>query len=223
LQRRAATAIASLSGAKRVERESVRNDGAPAVAYKVIACDMARILHAWIRGRHVPRRRRASQSVKYNGLKFKAWYGGSGLPEMLLCDCECPRAIIPARRRIDRGIHLLDDYVGALRAQVAVAKSVSHPPRSDPRRFLRSPLANPRQTMLATIRGEINPRRRREPGNRLPRTLGASMAVMNGDYDLAICNDGDADRLGILDEKGAFVSPQKIIALLALYLVREKK
>src|SRR5207244_3560014 len=42
-------------------------------------------------------------------------------------------------------------------------------------------------------------------------------------YDLAICNDGDADRLGILDEKGAFVSPQKIIALLALYLVREKK
>jgi phosphomannomutase len=42
-------------------------------------------------------------------------------------------------------------------------------------------------------------------------------------YALAICNDGDADRLGILDEKGNFVSPQKIIALLALYLVREKK
>jgi phosphomannomutase len=42
-------------------------------------------------------------------------------------------------------------------------------------------------------------------------------------YDVAICNDGDADRLGILDERGVFVSPQKIIALLALYLVREKK
>jgi phosphomannomutase len=42
-------------------------------------------------------------------------------------------------------------------------------------------------------------------------------------FDLAICNDGDADRLGILDEQGVFVSPQKIIALLALYLVREKR
>jgi phosphomannomutase len=47
--------------------------------------------------------------------------------------------------------------------------------------------------------------------------------MMGGAYDLAICNDGDADRLGILDERGEFVSPHKIISLLALYLVREKK
>jgi len=47
--------------------------------------------------------------------------------------------------------------------------------------------------------------------------------MLSGEYDLAICNDGDADRLGILDERGEFVSPHKIIALLALYLVREKQ
>src|SRR5258706_5318532 len=47
--------------------------------------------------------------------------------------------------------------------------------------------------------------------------------MLTGEYDLAICNDGDADRLGMLDERGEFVSPHKIIALLALYLVREKK
>jgi phosphomannomutase len=46
--------------------------------------------------------------------------------------------------------------------------------------------------------------------------------MLTGEYDLAICNDGDADRLGILDELGSFVSPQKIISLLALYLVRDK-
>jgi phosphomannomutase len=58
----------------------------------------------------------------------------------------------------------------------------------------------------------------------IPENLGASREAMrSGRYDLAICNDGDADRLGILDERGEFVSPQKIIALLALYLVREKK
>jgi hypothetical protein len=47
--------------------------------------------------------------------------------------------------------------------------------------------------------------------------------MLTGLYDLAICNDGDADRLGILDEHGDFVSPHKIISLLVLYLVREKK
>jgi phosphomannomutase len=47
--------------------------------------------------------------------------------------------------------------------------------------------------------------------------------MLTGEYDLALCNDGDADRLGVLDERGDFVSPHKIISLLALYLMREKK
>jgi phosphomannomutase len=58
----------------------------------------------------------------------------------------------------------------------------------------------------------------------IPENLVAAHNVMlTGEYDLAICNDGDADRLGVLDERGDFVSPHKVIALLALYLVREKK
>src|SRR5207237_5326422 len=44
-----------------------------------------------------------------------------------------------------------------------------------------------------------------------------------GEDDVALCNGGDADRLGVLDERGDFVSPHKVISLLALYLVREKK
>jgi phosphomannomutase len=51
----------------------------------------------------------------------------------------------------------------------------------------------------------------------------ARNVMLSGDYDIAICNDGDADRVGILDEAGEFVSPHKIISLLALYMVREKK
>jgi phosphomannomutase len=47
--------------------------------------------------------------------------------------------------------------------------------------------------------------------------------MLTGEYDIALCNDGDADRLGVLDERGEYVSPHKIISLLALYLVREKK
>jgi phosphomannomutase len=57
----------------------------------------------------------------------------------------------------------------------------------------------------------------------IPENLEASRKVMlAGGYDIAICNDGDSDRLGVLDERGEFVSPHKLIALLALYLVRNR-
>ena len=49
------------------------------------------------------------------------------------------------------------------------------------------------------------------------------LSIRGGEYDVALCNDGDADRLGVLDERGDFVSPHKILSLLTLYLVREKK
>jgi alpha-D-glucose phosphate-specific phosphoglucomutase len=39
-------------------------------------------------------------------------------------------------------------------------------------------------------------------------------------YDLGLATDGDADRFGIVDDRNRFVSPNVIIALLALYLKR---
>jgi len=160
--------------------------------------------------------------AKYNGLKFKAWYGGSGLPEMYASIAGALGQSTPRDGGAIEEEDLLDDYVAALRAQVAVAKTV---------RILHDPIHGvssglPSRILgidVATIRGEINPSFGGVNPEPIAENLGASMAAMNGDYDLAICNDGDADRLGILDEKGAFVSPQKIIALLALYHVREKK
>ena len=160
--------------------------------------------------------------AKYNGLKFKAWYGGSGLPEMYAAIANALGQSSPRAGGSIEHSDLLDDYVAALGAQVSVAKSV---------RILHDPIHGvssglPSRILgrdVATIRGEINPSFGAVNPEPIAENLGASMALMKGDFDLAICNDGDADRLGILDEKGAFVSPQKIIALLALYLVREKK
>jgi phosphoglucomutase len=40
--------------------------------------------------------------------------------------------------------------------------------------------------------------------------------------DLGLATDGDADRFGIIDERSRFVSPNLIIALLALYLKRHR-
>jgi len=42
-------------------------------------------------------------------------------------------------------------------------------------------------------------------------------------YDLGLATDGDADRFGIVDDRNRFVSPNVVLALLALYLKRYRK
>ncbi|MFV0343568.1 MAG: phosphoglucomutase/phosphomannomutase family protein [Anaerocolumna sp.] len=46
--------------------------------------------------------------------------------------------------------------------------------------------------------------------------------VVDRKYDLGIATDGDADRLGIIDEKGNFIHPNDILVLLYYYLLEYK-
>lgn len=46
--------------------------------------------------------------------------------------------------------------------------------------------------------------------------------VLNYEFDLGIATDGDADRLGIIDDKGTFLHPNDILVLLYYYLVKYK-
>lgn len=63
-------------------------------------------------------------------------------------------------------------------------------------------------------------------GGRLPApnedTMGPLSAVVLGRYhcDLGIATDGDADRLGVIDDEGKFVHPNKLLVLLYYYLVK---
>jgi phosphomannomutase len=184
--------------------------------------------------------------ANYNGLKFKAWYGGSALPEMY----EIISLSLGQRASREGGTireeNILEDYVDALAGQLDLpllknAKlAILHDPihgaaASVPSKVLgldyvgsHRILAGGRESLATTIvdgiRGEVNPSFGGVNPEPIPENLAAARdAMIAGDYDLGICNDGDADRLGILDERGDFVSPHKIISLLALYLVREKK
>lgn len=47
--------------------------------------------------------------------------------------------------------------------------------------------------------------------------------VMNGKFQIGLATDGDADRFGIIDDRGKFVSANTVIALLALYVKRHRK
>ena len=86
------------------------------------------------------------------------------------------------------------------------------------------------QTILITSRCElavINDRHDTLFGGRLPspgtHTLNhlRNIVVEQG-YDIGIGTDGDADRLGIIDEKGDFIHPNNILALLYYYLLKYK-
>src|SRR5579875_3611352 len=61
--------------------------------------------------------------------------------------------------------------------------------------------------------GGVNP----EP---VPANLAEALARMRGgSHDLCICTDGDADRVGIIDERGRFVDQLQVFALLMRYLI----
>jgi phosphomannomutase len=53
--------------------------------------------------------------------------------------------------------------------------------------------------------------------------LGAlASAVSSGMGNFGVVTDGDADRIGAMDERGTFVDPHKIMALALKYLVEKR-
>ncbi len=86
------------------------------------------------------------------------------------------------------------------------------------------------QTILLTARCEVSIIHERHDalfGGRLPapnvETLGALRAfVLENGADIGIATDGDADRLGIIDDKGHFIHPNDILVLLYYYLLKYK-
>jgi phosphomannomutase len=77
---------------------------------------------------------------------------------------------------------------------------------------------------LTEIDGERNPI---FPGMKQPEPIGVNLAhltrtIRRKKADVGIATDGDADRLGIMDEKGNFLNTLQTFALLCLYLLEVK-
>ncbi len=77
------------------------------------------------------------------------------------------------------------------------------------------------KTTLKEIHSERNPA---FPGMRQPEPISENLAELPGlvtgmNADAGFALDGDADRFGLIDEKGRFVSPLQVFALLALYML----
>lgn len=87
------------------------------------------------------------------------------------------------------------------------------------------------QTILLTARCDVDVIHERHDtlfGGRLPAptvdTLKALQgSVMESRADIGIATDGDADRLGIIDDTGRFIHPNEILVLLYYYLLKYKR
>ena len=129
-----------------------------------------------------------------------------------------------------KSINPFNDYVDAILSRIDIERI-----KKRNLRILVDPMFGVSRTTLQAVLitarcvvDTINTRRDTLFGGRLPsptvKTLNSlKNAVIDGGYDLGIATDGDADRLGIVDDKGNFVHPNEIMALLYYYLLKYKK
>jgi phosphomannomutase len=170
--------------------------------------------------------------AQWNGVKYKAWYGGSGSPSIMaeiatyLGEPTTPVATPAAVTEVD----FQTPYIAAISKFAdldLIAKSglkfVVDCMYGSGRGVLAGILA-PLGVDVVEIRGEVNPL---FPGINPepiePHIVGLEEAVVAQRAQAGLATDGDADRLGAVDEHGNFVDPHKIFCILLRWLLERKQ
>ena len=167
--------------------------------------------------------------ARYNGFKVKAHFGGSAPPETYEAiseEADRPTPA-PARRGTVETADLLHPYAARL------AELVDLPALRGARlSVLADSIHGAAGALLPEILsgGRLSVsgfRTARDPlfGGVHPEPIAENMIetaalVRAQGLHLAVAQDGDADRLGVLDDQGRFVSPHQVLALLLLHAFR---
>ena len=179
---------------------------------------------------------------RYNGIKLKAPYGGSVGPEesrRVEAYLEANNAQRQAPRMANYQEALADGRIQRFDPYPAYAQHVRRlvdfdilgrsglrvlvdPMYGSGRGYLRRLLAEA-GVEADEIHGEMNPGFGGLHPEPIARHLGPLMeALRDGDWDLGLANDGDADRIGAVAPSGRFVDPHCIFALTLRYLVEQR-
>jgi phosphomannomutase len=76
---------------------------------------------------------------------------------------------------------------------------------------------------VTTLNGERNPYFGGKSPEPIAENLPELISVMKkGTYDIGLATDGDADRIGAVDEKGNFITSHKIMSLILLHFIEDK-
>jgi alpha-D-glucose phosphate-specific phosphoglucomutase len=179
---------------------------------------------------------------RYNGVKLKASYGGSALQEQ----CRRVEVYLNDNEERGRGPNLMDydqartqgliqrfnpllAYYDHLRKLIDFDAIAENPQRVVVDSMYGSGRGVIKGILQGTgcevqeIRGEMNPGFggvHPEPIARYLGALAGAISTNMGNFGLA--TDGDADRIGAMDERGNFVDPHKIMAIALRYLVEQR-
>lgn len=203
----------------------------PAVSYAVVARKTSGAVV--VTASHNPSR--------WNGIKFKADYGGSADPAVVrrieACLPKPGRASPPAatsasdRRRINTKLQtadLLSPYLERLKQIVHLDRI-----RASGRRFVVDPMYGAGRGAIARlfeeagiayreIHAELNPLfPGLNPEPIEPHVEDLRRAVTEGGFDAGFATDGDADRVGAVDRAGDFIDSHKIFSILLRHLVED--
>ncbi len=179
---------------------------------------------------------------RYNGVKLKAAFGGSALPDQ----CRRVEVHLSDNEERARGPNLIDyevaektgliekfnpapAYYAHLRQLVDLDAicladpGVIHDPMYGSGRGYIKALLGGVGCQVHEIRGEMNP----GFGGIHPEPLGKYLAalaaaIQSGFGRVGIATDGDGDRVAAMDGNGQFVDPHRIFALALKYLVEER-
>jgi alpha-D-glucose phosphate-specific phosphoglucomutase len=176
---------------------------------------------------------------RWNGIKVKPHYGGSASPEVvanieervpgILAKPDSIRLASAGSDAIER-CDPVPGYLAGLTKQVDIGRirtaglRVALDPMYGAGAGLFAELLAGGQTAVTEIHTDRNPN---FPGIRAPEpiesNLGKFLSLMSrGGFDIGIANDGDADRVGLVDEGGAYVDQLRTFAILVHYLLGER-
>jgi phosphomannomutase len=179
---------------------------------------------------------------RYNGVKLKGAFGGSALPEQ----CRRVEIYINDNEEQARGPNLMDfkkaREAGLIQRFNPLPAYFEHLRKlintdviaENPQRFVADAMYGSGRGVIKSflqgtgcevyeIRGEMNPGFGGIHPEPIAKNLGAlSSAVSSGFGSFGVVTDGDADRIGAMDERGNFVDPHKIMALSLKYLVEKR-
>ena len=179
---------------------------------------------------------------RYNGIKLKSEFGGAASPEQ----GRLVEVFLERNQANMHGPNLIDfeaavrqnlirkfdpawayyEHLGTLIDLDVISSGelriVADPMYGSGRGALKEILSRTR-CHVHEIRGEMNP----GFGGIHPEPVGhylkaLSAAIQNGLGSVGIATDGDADRVGAVDNRGRFVDPHRIFALVLRYLLQER-
>jgi len=169
--------------------------------------------------------------AQWNGVKYKAWFGGSGSPSIIaeiesFLGAPAPKA---ARAAAIEEVDFITPYMAAIE-NFADLKLIA----GSGFKFGIDSMYGAGRELIAgiftrigvdfvQIRGHVDPLFpgiNPEPIEPNIRALGE--AVVANKCDAGLCTDGDADRIGAVDEHGEFVDPHKIFSVLLSWVLKYK-